>query len=85
MRNTPENRDLFIKTFFETLKTMNVDYIIFDNYVVRKPEFTGTNDVQRMLYEQRENPQYFRIKRPLFYKGENVGYVLKPIHAQTNH
>jgi len=85
MRNTPENRDLFIKTFFEKLKNMNVDYIIFDNYVVRKPEFTGINDVQRILYEERENPQYFRMKKLLFYKGKNVGYVLKPIHVQTNH
>jgi hypothetical protein len=85
MRNTPGNRDLFIKMFFEKLKDINVDYIIFDNYVVRKPEFTGVNDVQRMLYEERENPQYFRMKKLLFYKGKNVGYVLKPIHVQTNH
>jgi hypothetical protein len=85
MRNTTETRELFIKTFFNLLKENNVDYIIFDNYVVQKPEFLGINDVQRLLYEEKENTKLFRIKRNLFYKGRNVGYVLKPIHDQTNH
>ncbi|MCP4157964.1 MAG: hypothetical protein GY757_60205, partial [bacterium] len=64
-----------------------VDYIIFDNYVVRKPEFLGINDVQKMLYQEKENRTYFRVKKYLIYKGKNVGYVLKPVsdlHAQTN-
>ncbi|MCP5105122.1 MAG: glycosyltransferase family 39 protein [bacterium] len=88
MRNTPETRDLFIETFFKELKTNKVDYIVFDHYVVPKLEFLGINDVQRMLNEEKENPRYFRIRQPLFYKGKNVGYVLKPVytaHAQTNH
>ena len=84
MRNTTETRQLFIQTFFNLLKEHNVDYIIFDNYVVQKPEFLGINDVQRMLYEEKENQDLFRIKRNLFYKGNNVGYVLKPIDDQTN-
>ncbi len=85
LRNTPENRDQFIRLFFQELENQDVDYIIFDNYVVWKPEFTGVNDVQKMLYEEKNNKQFFRIKWNLFYKGQNVGYVLKPTHAQTNH
>lgn len=84
MRNTPETRELFIETFFKELKTHNVDYIVFDHYVVSKPEFMGINDVQRMLNEEKENQRYFRIRQPLLYKGKNVGYVLRPVHAQTN-
>ena len=79
IRNTPENRDLFIQFFFKELQDKKVDYIIFDNYVVQKPEFLGINDVQRLLYEERENKRYFHIKKNLFYKGQNVGYVLKPV------
>jgi hypothetical protein len=85
INNTPENRDQFIRFFFQELEKQDVDYIIFDNYVVWKPEFTGINDVQKMLYEEKNNKQLFRIKWNLFYKGQNVGYVLKPVHAQTNH
>ncbi len=84
MRNSPENRALYIETFFKELKKNNVDYIVFDHYVVSKPEFLGINDVQRMLNEEKENQQYFRIRQPLLYKGKNVGYVLKPVHDQTN-
>lgn len=84
MRNTPENKTLYIETFFKELKTQNVDYIVFDHYVVSKPEFLGINDVQRMLNEEKENQKYFRIRQPLLYKGKNVGYVLKPVHDQTN-
>lgn len=85
LRNTPENEDRFIRLFFQELKNQDVDYIIFDNYVVRKPEFTGVNDVQKMLFKERNNRKFFHIKTNLFYKGENVGYVLRPAHAQTNH
>jgi hypothetical protein len=69
-----------------------VDYIIFDHYVVPKPEFTGINDVQRMLNEEKDNTEYFRIRQALVYKGSNVGCVLKPVYpvdnnkdAETNH
>ena len=85
MRNTPENREIFIKLFFEELKKNNVDYIIFDDYVVPKPEFLAINDVHRMLFDEKKNPKYFRIKKYLPYKGKNVGYVLKPVNVQTNH
>jgi hypothetical protein len=85
LRNTEENRQQFIQLFFQELEKQGVDYIIFDNYVVRKPEFTGINDVQRMLFEERNNRKLFHIKTNLFYKGENVGYVLKSAHDQTNH
>lgn len=84
MRNSEENRELYIETFFQELKNNNVDYIVFDHYVVPQPEFLGINDVQRMLNEQKENGKYFRIRQPLLYKGKNVGYVLKPTHDQTN-
>jgi hypothetical protein len=85
LRNTPGNRDQFIRFFFQELEKQEVDYIIFDNYVVRKPEFTGVNDVQKMLYEEKNNKRLFRIKKNLFFKGQNVGYVLRPAYAQTNH
>lgn len=85
MRNTLENRELFIKSFFEKLKENNVDFIIFDDYVVPKPEFMAVNDVHRMLFDEKENPKYFRIRKYLPYKGKNVGYVLKPIDVKTNH
>lgn len=85
LRNTTENRKRFIGAFFKALKEHNVDYIIFDNYVVGKPEFQGYNDAQRLLYEEKENPQYFRIRKYLIYKGKNVGYVLKPVYDKTNH
>lgn len=85
LRNTPENRDQYIQLFFKELAAQKVDYIIFDNYVVQKPEFLGVNDVQKILWEERENETYFRIRQNLFYKGENVGYVLKPVHVDTNH
>jgi len=84
MRNSPETRELFIETFFKELKTHNVDFIVFDHYVVSKPEFLGINDVQRMLNEEKENQRYFRIRQPLLYKGKNVGYVLRPVHDQAN-
>ena len=84
MRNTPETRERFIETFFKELKTYNVDFIVFDHYVVSKPEFMGINDVQRMLNEEKENQRYFRIRQPLLYKGKNVGYVLRPVHDQAN-
>jgi hypothetical protein len=85
MRNTPENRELFINSFFEKLKKNNVDYIIFDDYVVPKPEFLAVNDVHQMLFDEKENPKYFRIKKYLPFKGKNVGYVLKPINVKTNY
>ena len=34
MRNTPENKALFIETFFKELQNNKVDYIVFDHYVV---------------------------------------------------
>jgi len=80
LRNTPENRNRFIEHFFNDLRAHQVDYIIFDNYVVQKPEFLGINDVQRLLYEERKNKRYFHITKNLFYKGQNVGYVLKPVY-----
>jgi MFS family permease len=84
MRNTPEEKDRYIELFFNEMKEKQVDYIIFDNYVVQKPEFLGINDVQKLLYEEKENRQLFRLKKNLFYKGKNVGYVLKPIYDKTN-
>lgn len=83
-RNTPENKILFMDTFFAELKKHKVDYILFDDYVVQQPEFLGINDVHRMLYEEKENPNYFRIKKYLVYKGKSVGYVLKPNYDQKN-
>lgn len=85
MRNTPETRQQYIQLFFNQLAAQKVDYIIFDHYVVQKPEFLGVNDVQKILWEERENKTCFRIRQNLFYKGKNVGYVLKPVHAETNH
>ncbi|MCP4218291.1 MAG: hypothetical protein GY765_26885 [bacterium] len=86
MRNTPDNKGPYTDTFFQLLKEHQVDYIIFDNYVVHQPEFLGINDVQKLLYEEQKNKRLFRFKKDLFYKGQSVGYVLKPIHinAQTN-
>ncbi|MCP5054852.1 MAG: hypothetical protein GY940_47240, partial [bacterium] len=81
----PETKAHYIQAFFKEIRERKVDYIIFDNYVVPKPEFTGVNQAKRMLYEERENKNYFRLKQNLFYKGENVGYVLKPVNAETNH
>jgi len=85
MRNTPEEKDRYTVLFFKLMKEKQVDYIIFDNYVVQKPEFLGTNDVQKLLYEERENKRLFRLKKNLFYKGQNVGYILKPIYDKTNY
>jgi hypothetical protein len=72
------DREPYKQLFFNLLKEHRVDYIIFDNYVVQKPEFLGVNDVKRLLFEERENPAYFTLKN-LFYKKQNVGYVLRPV------
>ncbi|HLP46763.1 MAG TPA: hypothetical protein VK469_12475, partial [Candidatus Kapabacteria bacterium] len=91
MRYLPENRELYIESFFKELKNDHVDYIIFDYYVVQKPEFLGINDVRQMLLDEKENTRYFRIRQYLAYKGNNVGCVLKPVydayddHAETNY
>jgi hypothetical protein len=86
-----QDRVRFKELFFNLLQENRVDYIIFDNYVVQKPEFAGINDVQRLLFEERENRAYFKLKY-LFYKGQNVAYVLRPVlkpsprtNAETNH
>jgi len=78
LRYTEENREQYKAFFFKELKTRGVDYIIFDNYVVQQPEFLGINDVKRLLFEERENQDYFRLKN-LYYKGKNVGYILRPV------
>jgi hypothetical protein len=84
-RYRPENKQVFINFFLQELQEKKVDYILFDHYVVQQPEFLGKNDVHRMLFEEKENPNYFRIKKHLIYKGKPVGYVLKPIYDKTNH
>ncbi len=66
------------------MRENDVQYIIFDHYVVNKPEFQRLNDIQRLLNEEKENKQLFRIRQYLNYKGQNQGYVLKPVYAQTN-
>ena len=73
-----QDRERFTELFFNLLHENRVDYIIFDNYVVQKPEFVGINDVQRLLFQERANRAYFKLK-PLFYKGQNVAYVLRPM------
>ncbi len=88
MRYLPENRALYNEFFVKELKKYKVDYIIFDYYVVQKPEFLGINDVRQMLIDEKENPQLFRVRQYLAYKGNNVGCVLKPVyadHAETNY
>jgi hypothetical protein len=85
LRISEETKARYIRAFFREIKKRHVDYIIFDNYVVPMPEFTDVNQAKRMLFEERENKTYFRVKKYLFYKGENVGYVLKPIDAETNY
>ncbi|UCH94980.1 MAG: hypothetical protein JSV88_32655, partial [Candidatus Aminicenantes bacterium] len=86
-----EDRERYVHLFFNLLAENRVDYIIFDSYVVQKPEFLGVNDVKRLLFEERENTRYFKLKN-LFYKRQNVGYVLRPVckrlsmtNAETNH
>ncbi len=88
MRYLPENRLPYIESFFNELKNYKVDYIIFDYYIVEKPEFLGLNDVRQMLLDEKENPRYFHVRQYLAYKGNNVGCVLKPVyddHAETNY
>jgi hypothetical protein len=88
MRYLPENRLPYIESFFNELKNYKVDYIIFDYYIVEKPEFLGLNDVRQMLLDERENPRYFHVRQYLTYRGNNVGCVLKPVyddHAETNY
>jgi len=80
-----ETKAQYIDAFFKEIRERQVDYIIFDNYVVPEPEFVNINQAKRMLYEEKENKTYFRVKKYLFYKGKNVGYILKPADAQTNH
>ena len=72
------DRERFRNAFFRTLKEEGVDYIIFDNYVVKKPEFIYLNEGKLFLFQERENTRYFKLKN-LFYKGQNVGYVLRPV------
>lgn len=76
-----KDRERFRNEFFRQLKEKGVDYIIFDNYVVQKPEFLYINESKRFLFEERENTKYFKLKN-LFYKGQNVGYVLRPVLDQ---
>lgn len=85
VRYNDEYHDSFIEIFSRQIKKFNVDYIIFDHYVVQKPEFERLNDIQRMLNEQINNRGLFRIRQNLTYKGKLVGYVLKPVNAKTNH
>jgi hypothetical protein len=73
-----QDRERFRNAFFRDLKEKGVDYIISDNYVVQKPEFIYINESKRFLFEERENTKYFKLKN-LFYKGQNVGYVLRPV------
>lgn len=73
-----KDRERFRNAFFRALKEKSVDYIIFDNYVVNKPEFIYHNETKLFLFEERENTKLFKLKN-LFYKGQNVGYVLKPV------
>jgi hypothetical protein len=73
-----QDRERFRNAFFRQLKEKGVDYIIFDNYVVQKPEFIYINESKLFLFEERENTKYFKLKN-LFYKGQNVGYVLRPV------
>ncbi len=73
-----QDRVLFRDAFFKQLKEKGVDYIIFDNYVVQKPEFLYINESKQFLFEVRKNTRYFKLKN-LFYKGQNVGYVLRPV------
>jgi hypothetical protein len=73
-----QDRERFRNAFLRELKEKSVDYIIFDNYVVQKPEFIYINESKRFLFEERENTKYFKL-RNLFYKGQNVGYVLRPL------
>lgn len=77
--------DSFIEIFTLQLKENHIDYVIFDHYVVQKPEFVLVNDMQRMLNEQKDNRRMFRMRKDLHYRGKNVGSVLKPAHAETNH
>ena len=76
-----QNPERFRNAFFRDLKKKGVDYIISDNYVVQKPEFLYINESRLFLYEERENTQLFKLKN-LFYKGQNVGYVLRPVLDQ---
>jgi hypothetical protein len=85
LRFSPETKEHYMRAFFKEIRERNVDYIISDNYVVPKEEFWHVNQAKRMLFEERENKNYFRVKKYLFYKGENVGYILKPVDVQTNH
>lgn len=88
MRYLPEYRERYIESFFKGLKDNKVDYIIFDYYVVQKPEFLGLNDVRQMLMDEKENLHYFHVRQYLTHKGDNVGCVLKPVydaHAETNY
>lgn len=76
-----QDRQRFRNAFFRELKKKGVDYIIFDNYVVQKPEFIYLNETKLFLFEERKNTKYFKLKN-LFYKGQNVGYVLRPVLDQ---
>lgn len=73
-----KERERFKNAFFRELKAKGVDYIIFDNYVVQKPEFIYINETKLFLFEERENTKLFKLKN-LFYKGQNVGYILRPV------
>jgi hypothetical protein len=73
-----KDRERFRNAFFRALKEKRVDYIIFDSYVVKKPEFIYLNETKLFLFEERENIKLFKLKN-LFYKGQNVGYILRPI------
>jgi hypothetical protein len=76
-----QDPECFRNAFFRDLKERGVDYIISDNYVVQKPEFLYLNESKLFLYEERKNTKYFKLKN-LFYKGQNVGYVLRSVLDQ---
>ncbi len=74
-----EHRQALITMLMGTIAERNIDYVVFDYYVVNSPEFQRINDMQRILNEEHGNPKLFRIRHNLTYKGKNVGYVLKPV------
>ncbi len=73
-----DDKNRFKELFLSLLRENRVDYIVFDNYVVRKPEFVAVNDVKNLLYDERKNSTCFKL-RNLFYKRKNVGYILKTV------
>jgi len=73
-----ENKELFIKRYFDDIKKKGIRFIYFNGHVLSKE--VQKKGILKILFEERDKGKYFKVYKHLKYRGRYAGSIVIPIY-----